>query len=93
MDPTVPSVAAAAAVGEYFAAAWCGLSLRPPPANAVWPLPAYELAILTAGEARAMARDDLEITVLTPEAAPLSLFGPQASAAMIEELEIGRAHV
>ncbi len=56
------------------------------PPGAVWPLPAYELAILTAGEARAMGQDDVHITVVTPERSPLSLFGPQASAAVVDEL-------
>ena len=31
------------------------------PAGAVWPLPAYELALMTAGEARAMGHDDVEV--------------------------------
>ena len=29
------------------------------PPGAVWPLPAYELALMTAGEARAMGHDDI----------------------------------
>jgi len=57
------------------------------PPGAVWPLPAYELAILTAGEADALGHDDVQVTVVTPERAPLSLFGPEASAAVAEELE------
>ena len=57
------------------------------PPGAVWPLPAYELALMTAGEARAMGHDDVCVTVVTPERAPLSLFGDQASAAVAEELE------
>jgi sulfide:quinone oxidoreductase len=57
------------------------------PPGAVWPLPAYELAILTAGEAREQGHDDAEITVITPERAALSLFGEEASAAVAEELE------
>ena len=56
------------------------------PPGAVWPLPAYELALMTAGEARGMGRDDLTVTVVTPEHAPLSLFGEQASTAVAEEL-------
>ena len=56
------------------------------PPGAVWPLPAYELALMTAGEARSMGRDDLAVTVVTPEHAPLSLFGPEASAAVAAEL-------
>ncbi len=57
------------------------------PPGAVWPLPAYELALMTAGEAVAMGRDDLTVTVVTPERAPLSLFGEEAGRAVAEELE------
>jgi sulfide:quinone oxidoreductase len=56
------------------------------PPGSVWPLPAYELALMTAGEARAMGHDDVTITVVTPEHTPLSLFGEQASEAVAEEL-------
>ncbi len=56
------------------------------PPGAVWPLPAYELALMTAGEADAMGHDDVRITVVTPERTPLSLFGEEASAAVAEEL-------
>jgi sulfide:quinone oxidoreductase len=56
------------------------------PPGAVWPLPAYELALMTIGEARAMGHDDVEVTVVTPERAPLSLFGEDASAAVADEL-------
>jgi sulfide:quinone oxidoreductase len=56
------------------------------PPGAVWPLPAYELALMTAAEARAMGHDDVAITVVTPERTPLSLFGAEASAAVAEEL-------
>jgi sulfide:quinone oxidoreductase len=56
------------------------------PPGAVWPLPAYELALMTIGEARAMGHDDVEITVVTPERRPLSLFGQAASVAVAEEL-------
>ena len=58
------------------------------PPGAVWPLPAYELALMTAGEARAMGHDDVEVTVVTPEHAPLALFGPNASDAVAEELRL-----
>jgi sulfide:quinone oxidoreductase len=56
------------------------------PPGAVWPLPAYELALMTAGEARGMGRDDLKVIVVTPEHAPLSLFGDEAGRAVTEEL-------
>jgi sulfide:quinone oxidoreductase len=57
------------------------------PAGPVWPLPAYELALMTIGEARAMGQDDVEVTVVTPERAPLALFGDQAGSAVAEELK------
>jgi sulfide:quinone oxidoreductase len=56
------------------------------PPGAVWPLPAYELALMTAGEAHSMGQDDVRITVVTPEHVPLSLFGEQTSAAVSDEL-------
>jgi sulfide:quinone oxidoreductase len=55
------------------------------PPGAVWPLPAYELALMTVGEARELGQD-VKVAVVTPERAPLSLFGAQASAAAGEEL-------
>ena len=56
------------------------------PPGAVWPLPAYELALMTAGEAREMGQSDVSVTVVTPEHTPLSLFGEQASEAVAGEL-------
>jgi sulfide:quinone oxidoreductase len=56
------------------------------PPGAVWPLPAYELALMTAGEAREMGQGDLRVTVVTPERVPLSLFGDEVGAAVAEEL-------
>ena len=56
------------------------------PLGAVWPLPAYELALMTAGEARDMGRDDVVVTVVTPERRALSLFGDEAGEAIAEEL-------
>jgi sulfide:quinone oxidoreductase len=57
------------------------------PPGAVWPLPAYELALMTAGQARDMGHDDVRVTVVTPERRALSLFGDEASAAVTEELD------
>jgi sulfide:quinone oxidoreductase len=56
------------------------------PPGAVWPLPAYELALMTAGEAREMGHNDVVVTVVTPERTPLSLFGEEAGTAVAEEL-------
>src|SRR5215216_626316 len=48
------------------------------PVGVAWPLPAYELALMTAWQADSMGRDDLEITLYTPESAPLQAFGTAA---------------
>jgi len=48
------------------------------PAPMPWPLPAYELALLTAERAWDM-QAELVITILTPERAPLAVFGERAS--------------
>ena len=48
------------------------------PTGVSWPLPIYELALLTA--ARATERGHgVEISVVTPELEPLAVFGPDAS--------------
>jgi sulfide:quinone oxidoreductase len=57
------------------------------PDGAGWPLPAYELALMTAWDARAMGQDDLEVEVRTTEAAPLAMFGEEASASLREDLD------
>ena len=57
------------------------------PEGAGWPLPAYELALMTAWDARDMGQDDVEVTVHTPEAMPLELFGSDASASLRDDLE------
>ena len=57
------------------------------PPNVAWPLPAYELALMTAWDARDMGQDDVQVTVYTPEDAPLGIFGTGATAALREDLE------
>jgi sulfide:quinone oxidoreductase len=57
----------------------------PPRVN--WTLPAYELALLTARDVRAMGIDDAKITIVTPEERPLALFGPAAATRVGELLE------
>ena len=57
------------------------------PIAVAWPLPAYELALMTAWEADSMGRDDLEITIYTPEDAPLAMFGAAAITAVREDLD------
>ena len=57
------------------------------PAGCGWPLPAYELALLTRARlAERGHRDPGRITVVTAEGAPLALFGPEASAQVAESL-------
>jgi len=48
------------------------------PDGPVWPLPIYELALMTAMRARE-ACADVEITIVTPEPAPLAFFGEAAA--------------
>jgi sulfide:quinone oxidoreductase len=51
------------------------------PARMAWPLPIYELALMTRERAHAM-NVELAVTVVTPEGAPLEIFGDVASAAV-----------
>jgi sulfide:quinone oxidoreductase len=55
------------------------------PLSVKWTLPLYELAIMAAVELRSRAAD-ASITVVTPEAAPLELFGPEAGEAITRML-------
>jgi sulfide:quinone oxidoreductase len=52
------------------------------PAGAVWSLPAYELALMTAAWLAARSITGVELTFVTPEDEPLQLFGREASAAV-----------
>jgi sulfide:quinone oxidoreductase len=51
------------------------------PGEFAWPLPVYELALMTAGRAHDM-NIDLAVTIITPEANPLAVFGDGASSAV-----------
>jgi sulfide:quinone oxidoreductase len=55
------------------------------PAGTTWPLPLYELALMTADRAWEMGLDT-ELIFVTPEPEPLALFGPEASQAVTELL-------
>ena len=57
------------------------------PPNVAWPLPAYELALMTAHEVRGMGVKDVAITVVTPEDAPLGIFGTAATELVAAVLE------
>lgn len=52
-----------------------------------WPLPLYELALLTAERAQSMGFDDVELSVVTGEVEPLMQFGRRASDAVGALLE------
>jgi sulfide:quinone oxidoreductase len=58
-----------------------------PPA-ATWPLPLYELALMTAEYLADRGTRGVEVVLVTPEDRPLALFGPEASDAIRELLEI-----
>jgi sulfide:quinone oxidoreductase len=44
-----------------------------------WPLPAYELALLAAADMERAGVEGVELTVVTPEEAPLGVFGSRVS--------------
>jgi sulfide:quinone oxidoreductase len=52
------------------------------PAGIVWPLPLYELALLTAAHLEARRVVDVELVFVTPEEEPLAVFGSRASEAV-----------
>ena len=52
------------------------------PAGASWPLPLYDLALLTAADCAAHDRSGAELSLITPEEEPLGIFGKTASAAI-----------
>jgi len=58
------------------------------PPGASWPLPLYELALMTATHVAARGLRKVRLSLVTPETAPLELFGPAASEtvrALLEE--------
>jgi sulfide:quinone oxidoreductase len=57
------------------------------PAGASWPLPAYELALMTAAELRHGGVGGRRLLLVTPEERPLALFGEAASDAVSALLE------
>ena len=52
------------------------------PAGASWPLPLYELALMTAAHAAERGLRRYRISIVTPEQEPLQLFGAAASTAL-----------
>jgi len=59
------------------------------PGRMAWPLPLYELALMTSGRAYDM-NVELATTIVTPEDSPLAIFGTAASEAVQERLERAR---
>ena len=57
------------------------------PDGPVWPLPLCELALMTAERAYSMSIDELDLSLVTPEASPMAIFGPAASDAVAGRLE------
>jgi sulfide:quinone oxidoreductase len=55
------------------------------PSGPVWPFPAYELALLTAQDARSMGAD-VKVELITPEPRALAAFGEEASEAVARSL-------
>ena len=56
------------------------------PPGVTWPLPIYELALMARRRAEALGLGELEHVVVTPESAPLIMFGSAASGAVVELL-------
>ena len=57
------------------------------PAGASWPLPLYDLALMTAADCAARELSEVELSLITPEEQPLGIFGNAASAAIRSLLE------
>ena len=61
------------------------------PPDCTWPLPLYELALMTADAAPLTSSDAIRVHLVTPERRALDLFGARASAAVTELLQA--AHI
>jgi sulfide:quinone oxidoreductase len=57
------------------------------PTGVTWPLPLYELALLTGSYVTDHFAGDVDVVLVTPEDRPLALFGDRASEAIAELLE------
>jgi sulfide:quinone oxidoreductase len=53
------------------------------PSERMWPMPLYELALMTAVHLREHGADHATVTLVTPEEEPLELFGPAAATAVL----------
>ena len=63
------------------------------PEGPAWPLPIYELALMTAQRAESMGMEGIGVHVVTAEPEPLAAFGRGASEAVAELLESSRVTV
>ncbi len=57
------------------------------PAGLTWPLPLYELALLTSAHVRDQGLTDVSLSIVTPERAPLDDFGTGVSTSVTRLLE------
>ncbi len=57
------------------------------PDGASWPLPLYDLALMTAAQCEADQLSEVELSLITPEEEPLGIFGKTASDAVRRLLE------
>ena len=57
------------------------------PPGASWPMPLYELALLTRAYLVDRGTTGVKVTLVTPEASPLDIFGPSIGEAVSELLE------
>ena len=57
------------------------------PSGVTWPLPLYELAMMTAHRAKEMGQGEVSLLFVTPEEIPLAVFGQKASAAVQRALD------
>lgn len=63
------------------------------PDGPAWPLPIYELALMTAQRAESVWMDQLGVDIVTAEPEPLAPFGQGASRSVAELLEAARVRV
>jgi sulfide:quinone oxidoreductase len=63
------------------------------PSERMWPLPLYELALMTAAHLNEHGAGDVKVTLVTPEEEPLELFGHAATDAVRSLLEARRITV
>jgi sulfide:quinone oxidoreductase len=52
------------------------------PSGASWPMPLYDLALMTARDRAVHERDDVNVSLITPEEHPLGIFGGPVGAAV-----------